>query len=228
MESTGIDPEFIFARNLHRRHLPKEERALIAAKVMKLRQEEQSNNREKCKIAGPRANLPAGRARDRTAKEYGISPRSVEHASVVLNKGIPELQQALENRDVSVSTAAAIAQLPVEEQRALVSKGPKAVKRKGAELRANRRNAKQLTEETRSPATPELRVDVNTEPVQLARDLIARLGTECARQLCAALTQALAESPTDIKPASSPRCRPQGGRALTTSAANSAADASAC
>jgi len=48
-------------------------------------------------------------------------------ARVVLDKGIPELQAAVETGQVSVSAASEVAEMPANRQRELVASRPKAV-----------------------------------------------------------------------------------------------------
>lgn len=67
----------------------------------------------------PVENLPqdTGKARDAAGKEFGVSGKSVDHATKVLEKGVPELVAAMDAGTVAVSTAAKLAQAPVEVQR---------------------------------------------------------------------------------------------------------------
>jgi N6-adenosine-specific RNA methylase IME4 len=63
------------------------------------------------------------------AAAMNVSRRTVQHAAVVVEKGAPELVEAVAQGKLATSTAADIAQLPIEEQRRIIaSADPKAVK----------------------------------------------------------------------------------------------------
>jgi len=62
------------------------------------------------------------------AKEAGVSHPTYRAGKVVLDCGTPELQQAVREGIVAISTGAELAELPAEKQREVVAKGPKAAK----------------------------------------------------------------------------------------------------
>lgn len=62
------------------------------------------------------------------ARLLNVSERSVERAKAVRRDGAPELVKAVEAGTASLSSAAEIAKLPVDEQQAIVEAGPVAVK----------------------------------------------------------------------------------------------------
>lgn len=74
-----------------------------------------------------KVNLPfhseSGQSRDKAADTVGVSGKSVDFASKVIKNGAPELVQAVEQGKIAVSTAAAITQLPKEEQKRVVETG---------------------------------------------------------------------------------------------------------
>jgi len=97
---------YVLSANLHRRHLNRSQRAMIAAKVLQQRERR-------------RANLPAepGRARDTVASALNVSSRTVAHARTVREKGSAELIRAVEMGGLAVSRAARIAEsTPQREQ----------------------------------------------------------------------------------------------------------------
>ena len=49
---------------------------------------------------------PCSKARDAAGKEFGVSGKSVDHATRVLEKGVPELIEAVDEGRIAVSTAA--------------------------------------------------------------------------------------------------------------------------
>lgn len=65
---------------------------------------------------------PCSKARDAAWKEFGVSGKSVDHATKVLEKGVPELVEAVEEGRIAVSTAAILAHEPEEVQREKATK----------------------------------------------------------------------------------------------------------
>jgi hypothetical protein len=143
----GIDPRlrewdgkgslltFVLSKNLARRHLTTEQRAMIAAKLKPFYEQEAGERMRTGKAPDPGANLPQGRSRDLVAATMHVSPRTVEAASKVLGQGTPELAKAVESGQASVSAAAEVADLPHEEQRTVVAGGKKAVAGKAKQVR---------------------------------------------------------------------------------------------
>lgn len=117
--------------NLTRRHLDESQRALAAVKAMPIlaanaKERQRAAGRE-CGRGKDSANLrqakkgrDSGKASEDAARRFNVSPRSVESAMTVEKHGIPELLTAVENRTVSISTAAEITKLPKEKQRELI------------------------------------------------------------------------------------------------------------
>jgi len=113
----GTDPlGFVISMNLRRRHLNETQRAMVAAKIATMRQ-------------GARTDLSPidERSQENAATLLNVSKRSVERAAKVLNRGTPELIEKVDGGEVSVSAAAAVADLPEAEQRTVVNQGKKAV-----------------------------------------------------------------------------------------------------
>jgi ParB-like chromosome segregation protein Spo0J len=138
-DGKGSVLDFIVARNLHRRHLSTRERSTIAAKLVRQLGSEGATpaGSGKSTATRSRANLPAGRGRDRAAAALQVSPRSVESAGTVLEKGVPALAKAMEEGQVAVSSAALVAGLPAAEQEEVVARGPQAVRQKGSSAAKN-------------------------------------------------------------------------------------------
>jgi N6-adenosine-specific RNA methylase IME4 len=106
---------FVASVNLRRRHLPASQAALIAAELLGSAQ-------------GP-APAQGGKRAAVVADAAGVSTRSVEHGVRVLERGAPELVEAVREGSVPVHTAAALASLPQAEQvEALKGADPKAIK----------------------------------------------------------------------------------------------------
>ena len=79
-----------------------------------------------------RAVLPEakGRAREIVAKQTGVSPRTVEQVSAVLRKGVPELEEMMQNKKLTANAANVFVQhTPKEKQEEIVkTQGAKGVK----------------------------------------------------------------------------------------------------
>jgi hypothetical protein len=113
----GTDPlGFVISMNLRRRHLNETQRAMVAAKIATMSQ-------------GARTDLSPidERSQKNAATRLNVGKRSVERAAKVLKRGALELVEKVERGEVSVSAAAAVADLPEAEQRAVVNQGKKVV-----------------------------------------------------------------------------------------------------
>lgn len=141
-EAAGVEPSFIewdgsgdpavwvLSKNLKRRHLSTSQRAMVAAKLLGYYAAE-AKERYDATVGRPKsvANLPPiversdpepRKARDDAARDLNVSPRTVEHAATVIERGIPELAAAVERGAVAVSAAAEATQLEPEDQRRVV------------------------------------------------------------------------------------------------------------
>jgi hypothetical protein len=126
----GQDPlAFVIDKNLNRRHLTNSQRAMVAAKLANLRDGQTK--------AGASIEAPA--SQDDAAEKLKVSRSSVQRAIKVRDGAISEVIKAVERGDVTVSTAAEIADLPQAEQRKVVAKGTAAIKTKAKDLRAKGR-----------------------------------------------------------------------------------------
>lgn len=127
----GIDPEFVeykgedplafvISRNLSRRHLDESQRAMIAAKLANMTREDTLNQ-------GPRsANLQNGKvSQSDAAKMLNVSQRTVASAKAVVEDGIPDLVEAVEQGEMSVSLASLIATLPEKDQHEVLAEPDK-------------------------------------------------------------------------------------------------------
>jgi ParB-like chromosome segregation protein Spo0J len=124
----GDDPvSYAVSLNLRRRHLDESQRSMVAAKLATMKR-------------GDNQHSPIGEcSQARAADLLNVGKRSVERAREVLDHGTPELAQAVERGEVSVSAAATVASLPEDEQReVLADGGAKAVAAKAREIREER------------------------------------------------------------------------------------------
>jgi ParB-like chromosome segregation protein Spo0J len=153
---SGADPVgFIVSLNLHRRHLNESQRGMVAAKLAEL----PVGANQHAQICAP--------SQTAAAELLNVSRRTVQSAAKVNASGAPELAQAVEQGAVSVSAAATIATLPVEQQGAIVSGGSGEIRKAAAEIRGAK---------TKEPAHSE--VDVLREALQEAQGNAAMLAEE--------------------------------------------------
>lgn len=174
---------YVLSTNLHRRHLTESQRAAVAAKL--------ANMSHGGVRGGQAANLPLDPApvsQAQAAEMLNVSERSVRDAKKVLNQGAPELIQAVEQGEVSVSAAAAVSVLPKEQQAEAVAEGAKAVKAK----------AKEAREAKAVPAVVADSESVSAPEVDKARREIARLTSDAIADEIIGLREALAEAQAKI------------------------------
>ena len=132
----GTDAEalaYVLSTNLHRRHLTESQRSAVAAKLANMKRGNPDFSYS--------ANLPNSEAavsNAQAADMLNVSERSVRMAKTVIEQGAPELVAAVESGAVSVSAAAAVSELPKDEQAATVAEGPRAVKAKAKSIRQKR------------------------------------------------------------------------------------------
>lgn len=134
-DDTDIDPfQWVISRNLHRRHLNESQRALVAAKLAKLRVGDNQHSSEAVQICTPTIQ--------QAADQLDVGRRTVAHAKTVLANGSQELIEAVEQGKVAVSKAAAVAkevpkqmQLQTATEVKLLEKKPKELSRGEQRLR---------------------------------------------------------------------------------------------
>ena len=127
VEYTGDDPlGFVTSHNLTRRHLDPSQRAMVAKRLANARQ-------------GERRDIPAieGKSvsQEEAAAVLNVSVASVERAAVVQRDGAPQLIEAVDTGNASVSAAALVATLPKEQQVEIVAQGPAAIKEAASDIR---------------------------------------------------------------------------------------------
>lgn len=115
----GKDPlEFVIDINLHRRHLGEGEKALAAARYATA-----MGGRPKPPQVG---EVSDNHTNSEAAEAFEVSERTVERAKEVIANGVPEVQEALEKDEITVSDAAKVSKEEPEVQREAVE-----AKRKG-------------------------------------------------------------------------------------------------
>lgn len=143
------DPlKYVLSLNLARRHLNESQRAMVAARLATMRQGERTD------LVEPSANLPKVDQAD-AAKRLSISERSLRTAKGVQERAAPEVSDAVDRGEVSVSAAAAIATLPVDEQKKIIAEVAKAPDTRRAftgvvkDLRRERQDEKKIARQAK-------------------------------------------------------------------------------
>lgn len=129
----GDDPlGFVIAKNLYRRHLTDQQRAMVAGKLAKM------------PAGRPTETSPDGAvSNEQAAAALGVSKRSVERAKAIQRDGAPELVTAVEKNEVSLASGVDLAALPVSEQiEVLRQANPKALNEVVKQARAKKQAEK--------------------------------------------------------------------------------------
>lgn len=141
---------FVVSANIKRRHLNESQRAMLGARLEEIyagparERQAASQLRGRDTFGNParssaRANLPEPtRARDDAARDVSVSPRSVQAAKAVIQRGAPELVRAVDLGKVAVSTAAVIAEAPKAAQAEIVARGEREIIEASKRIRAER------------------------------------------------------------------------------------------
>lgn len=127
-----LDPlAWVISKNLNRRHLTDDQRRMVAARVANL------------KVGRPSENVPHGPiTRAQAAQMLSVDERGVKSARAVVTNGAAELQQAVDQRRVTVRMAADLAALSKEQQREIISlSDPRALREAVRDVRQNFRAA---------------------------------------------------------------------------------------
>jgi hypothetical protein len=126
------DPvSYVLSMNLHRRQLSPSQCGLIAARVKKMYEKAAKERMKRKPADSAMVNLPQqnqGTARDLAGKALGVSGKTVDYGTDVLNRGTPAMIAAVDADQIAISTAARMSCLPNDAQDEFVakSKGRKA------------------------------------------------------------------------------------------------------
>ncbi|TXH16508.1 MAG: hypothetical protein E6R03_05385 [Hyphomicrobiaceae bacterium] len=119
----SIDPiSWVLSHNLHRRHLDTSQRGMVAAKLASLPVGSNQHSKEGTQKCAPSV--------EQAAELLNVSPRTVNNAKKVIDKGSAEVVKAVEQGALKVTTAAEFVEEEPDkrEQTKLVKKGVEAVK----------------------------------------------------------------------------------------------------
>lgn len=111
---------------------------------------------------------PTGKARDLAAKAAGFgNGKTYEQAKAVVATGAPELIEAVDKGEASVSAAEALLTLPKDEQAAVVKKGKKATQQAAKKEREKKRTSKAAAAPVQPAGTQHVLRILNTMDVLL-------------------------------------------------------------
>lgn len=135
-DDDGDPLDFIISKNLKRRQLDDNQRAMAAARLATMRR-------------GSNQHSPIGEtSQANAAKILNVSKRAVERATVVQKQGAPQLRRAVEQGSLALSTAATVASLPVAKQSEVVARGRREILSAAKEI--NGRRQQERREEVRA------------------------------------------------------------------------------
>ncbi len=120
----------------------------------------------------PKREITSIRSREEIAALAGVSGRTVDKFNAIEEKGTPELKQAASQKKVSIHTAAAIAELSVDEQKEILYMPAKEIVKKAKDVRQQRSKIAE-TYEQMMPEKTDIRVEIRriaTALVKLATD----------------------------------------------------------
>lgn len=136
-KAAGVEPIFALydgsdalgyavAQNLDRRHLDSSQRAMVASRIATM-------------DVGDNQHTPnGGTSQADAASMMNVSERAVQRATVVNERGIPELIAAVERGAVSVSAASEVASLPKENQKKILDLSEDEILNAAKEIRTER------------------------------------------------------------------------------------------
>jgi ParB-like chromosome segregation protein Spo0J len=130
-DGSSTPEAFVISMNIHRRHLGSGQRAMIAKRLATLSHGQKKADAQICASSQAEA-----------AELLKVSRRSVQHASVVQEKAVPELAEAVDRGDIPVSTAAQLVNLPKARQREIAKARGKLAPRLAAKSARRMRTAK--------------------------------------------------------------------------------------
>lgn len=140
-QRVGVDPKiehvftddpvaYVLSLNLHRRHLDKSQRAMVAGEAIEIWKRQARERMEatlKQNVTG-KENLPErekGQSRDKAGKALGVSGKSVDFALKVLGSGDKELIDSVKAGKVTVSKAAKMVDKQSAEKEEKLAPPPK-------------------------------------------------------------------------------------------------------
>lgn len=142
-DDLGDPVQYVLSLNLHRRHLDESQRGMVANKVATLKHGQRSDS-----------SIELSATQEDAAEQLNVSVSSVKRARKVTEKAAPEIVEAVERGEVSVSAAAEVADLPQAEQQKLAAEGPKAIKQAATQHRQEKATKPKAEPETKPTTKP--------------------------------------------------------------------------
>lgn len=153
------DPiKFVWSLNYHRRNLKDHQKGIVAGRAKDLRKRYEAEAKERQKASGGDRKsgrsvvenlpepIPGARSRDALGKQFGISGRTAERGTKVVELGIDELQEAVWDGDVGLVEGERIAKIGKDTPE------KEAKQKKALEEELNRRaESKQKGEKPQAP-----------------------------------------------------------------------------
>lgn len=133
--------DFVISKNVHRRHLTPSQRAHAMALYEKFRhggnRRQRTDQDATLHLEGFAPSAPAVTPATRAdlAERGSVSPRLIASAAVVRDQGTTELNDAVRDGTIAITTAEEIAALPAEEQQQVVRLTDDEILAKAKELR---------------------------------------------------------------------------------------------
>ena len=139
---------WVISHNLHRRHLDESQKAMVAAKLAKLKHGDNQHTKE---------DGPIGLSIKDASKMVNCSERSTKRAKKVIAEGANEVQQAVERGELPVSVASDFVKAVPDkkEQSEILKQGAQSVKDKVKESKPNKQDKRQKTETIVDNRTPQ-------------------------------------------------------------------------
>jgi N6-adenosine-specific RNA methylase IME4 len=126
--------KFLDDENFKRRHLTFEQKLDYASRVARMPRGTNQHTKDSSREL---PSLPLGEKPDQAepnepmmtqaeaAEKHDVSVASIKRYNTVLDKGVPELQHAVRQSDVTVNEAVTIAQLPADQQKTIIDNLPR-------------------------------------------------------------------------------------------------------
>lgn len=193
IEVSPRDPvAYVLSLNLHRRHLTPSQLSMVGARARDIYDRE-AKERQQATLKKGESPVPVtlpergkGESRELAGKAVGVSGSYVDRATKVIESGTPELIKAVDEGQMSVTSAAKLAKESPDVQRAEIAKAPKPAKARRPSRPTDSANAmKPVLSPSAAPGTTNF--NLPHDPVRAAAFIVEIFGSEYAVALAAAI-----------------------------------------
>jgi ParB-like chromosome segregation protein Spo0J len=175
---TQGDPlAFVISANLHRRHLNETQRALIAANLVTTK-------------LGDNQHKSGSITMEKAAKVLSVGEATIKRAKTVIDKGAPEIVEALQKGKLRLGMAVGVVEKPKEQQAQAVKDAKEAIK---AKAKATREAAKPDNKETSEHNQRMVELDTFKKKWEGFNDMQQRSFVETYRNGLQTILQKIAE-----------------------------------